>query len=60
VSITSVSTLRLVNTRSNTCSMYNAGISIATLSSRLAPPASITKGRKRFTNSQFIVHPRAD
>jgi hypothetical protein len=37
--------------------MYKAGISIATLSSRLAPPASMTKGRRRFTNNQFIVTP---
>ncbi len=58
LSITSVSMLRLANTRSNTCTMYSDGTSSARLSSRLAAPASSTNGLSCLTNNQFIEgHP---
>ena len=44
ISITSVSMLRLVTTRSNTCSMNSAGTSISTFSTRLKPAADTKYG----------------
>src|SRR5690349_4098450 len=52
--MTSVSTLRLANTRSKTCTMYTAGTRSATLSTRLASAARATKGLSCRANSQLI------
>ena len=46
VSISSVVVLRLASTRSYTCSMYKAGVSISTLIAMLNAPAPRKRPRK--------------
>ena len=52
-SITSVSTLRLLTTRSNTCSMNSAGASISTLITRLKNAAAMKWARNWARNSRI-------